>query len=122
MVRIYLYILSSFSFSKVIINIKSFEIYVEQNLFFVHYLLNEKQKAYICDMHVCISQLFERERVYIRNKLFNKSIHLCAVNLHNWRPSSISAPKISHVAKNGQRLGVNKKGNHTTHTGSFESK
>ena len=37
-----------FSFSKVIINIKSFEIYVEQNLFFVHYLLNEKQKAYIC--------------------------------------------------------------------------
>ena len=50
---IYLYILSSFSFSKVIINIKSFEIYVEQNLFFVHYLLNEKQKAYICDMHVC---------------------------------------------------------------------
>ena len=49
-------------------------------------------------------------------------MHLSAVNFHDWRPSSISTPKISHVTKNGQWLGVNKKGNHTTHIGSFESK
>ena len=48
-------------------------------------------------------------------------MHLSAVNLHDWRPSSISTPKISHVTENGQWLGVNKKGNHTTYTGSFES-
>ena len=49
-------------------------------------------------------------------------MHLSAVNLHDWRPSTISTPKISHVTENGQWLGVNKKGNHTTHIGSFESK
>ena len=49
-------------------------------------------------------------------------MHLSAVNFHDWRPSSISTPKISHVTENGQWLGVNKKGNHTTHIGSFESK
>ena len=49
-------------------------------------------------------------------------MHLSAVNFHDWRPSSISTPKISHVTKNGQWLGVNKKSNHTTHIGSFESK
>ena len=37
-------------------------------------------------------------------------------------PSSVSTPKISHVTDSGQWLGVNKKGNHTTHIGSFESK
>ena len=49
-------------------------------------------------------------------------MHLIAGNLHDWRPSSVSTPKISHVTENGQWLGVNKKGNHTTHIGSFESK
>ena len=49
-------------------------------------------------------------------------MHLTAGNLHDWRPSSVSTPKISHVTENGQWLGVNKKGNHTTHIGSFESK
>ena len=49
-------------------------------------------------------------------------MHLSAVNLHDWRPSTISTPKISHVTENGQWLGVNKKGNHTTHIWSFESK
>ena len=49
-------------------------------------------------------------------------MHLSAVNLHNWCPSSISTSKISHVTENGQWLGVNKKGNHTTHIGSFEWK
>ena len=49
-------------------------------------------------------------------------MHLTADNLHDWRPSSFSTPKISHVTENGQWLGVNKKGNHTTHIGSFESK
>ena len=48
-------------------------------------------------------------------------MHLSAVNLHDWRPSSISTPEISHVTKNGQWLGINKKGNHTTHIGSFKS-
>ena len=38
-------------------------------------------------------------------------MHLISVNLHDWRPSSISTPKISHVAKNGQWFRVNKKGN-----------
>ena len=99
---------------------QSFKIYVEQSLFFVHYLLVEKQKSYMCDMHVCNLQRFERERVYIRNKSFINSMHLISVNLHDWRPSSISTPKISHVTKNGQWFRVNKKGNHTTHTWSFE--
>ena len=49
-------------------------------------------------------------------------MHLIAGNLHDWRPSSVSTSKISHVTENGQWLGVNKKGNHTTHIGSFESK
>ena len=49
-------------------------------------------------------------------------MHLSAVNLYDWCPSTISTPKISHVTENGQWLGVNKKGNHTTHIGSFESK
>ena len=49
-------------------------------------------------------------------------MHLITGNLHDWRPSSVSTPKISHVTENGQWLGVNKKGNHTTHIGSFESK
>ena len=86
------------------------------------YLLDETQKAYISYMHVFNLQRFERERVYTGNEFFNESMHLSAVNLHDWRPSSISTPKISHVTENGQWLGVNKKGNHTTHTGSFESK
>ena len=88
----------------------------------MYYLLDEKQKAYISNMHVFNSQRFERERVYTRDELFNKNMHLSAVNLHDWRPSSISTPKISHVTENGQWLGVNKKGNHTTHIGSFGSK
>ena len=49
-------------------------------------------------------------------------MHLSAVNLYDWCPSTISTPKISHVTENGQWLGVNKKGNHTTHIRSFESK
>ena len=49
-------------------------------------------------------------------------MHLIVGNLHDRRPSSVSTPKISHVTENGQWLGVNKKGNHTTHIGSFESK
>ena len=71
-------------------------------------------------MHVCNLQRFERERVYVRNKSFINSMHLISVNLHDWRPSSISTPKISHVTKNGQWFQVNNKGNHTTHTWSFE--
>ena len=87
----------------------------------MYYLLNERRlKAYICKTHVFNLQRFERERVYTKNELFNKSMHLSAVNLHDWRPSTISTPKISHVTENGQWLGVNKKGNHTTHIGSFE--
>ena len=73
-------------------------------------------------MHVFNLQRFERERVYTGYEFFNESMDLSAVNLHDWRPSSISTPKISHVTENGQWLGVNKKGNHTTHIGSFESK
>ena len=73
-------------------------------------------------MYVFNLQRFERERVYTGNEFFNESMDLPAVNLHDWRPSSISTPKISHVTENGQWLGVNKKGNHTTHIGSFESK
>ena len=99
----------------------SLQIYVERGLFFMYYLLNERRlKAYICKTHVFNLQRFERERVYTGNELFNKSMHLSAVNLHDWRPSTISTPKISHVTENGQWLGVNKKGNHTTHIGSFE--
>ena len=95
---------------------------LERGLFFMYYLLDETQEAYISYMHVFNLQRFERERVYTGNELFNKSMHLSAVNLHDWRPSTISTPKISHVTENGQWLGVNKKGNHTTHIGSFESK
>ena len=73
-------------------------------------------------MQVFSLQHFERERVYTRDELFIKSVHLSAVNLHDWCPPSIYAPKISHVTENGQWLGVNKKGNHTSHIGSFESK
>ena len=100
----------------------SLEIYVEQSQVFVHYRLDEKQKAFICKRRVFNLQRFERDQVCIGNELFNKSMHLSAVNLHNWCPSSISTPKISHVTGNGQWLGVNKKSNHTTHNGSFESK
>ena len=95
---------------------------LERGLFFMYYLLDETQEAYVSYMHVFNLQRFERERVYTGNELFNKSMHLSAVNLHDWRPSTISTPKISHVTENGQWLGVNKKGNHTTHIGSFESK
>ena len=91
-----------------------------QSLFFVQFQLGEKQKAYICKTNVFNLQRFERDRVYKGNELFYNSMYLSAVNLHDWRPSSISTPKISHVTKNGQRVGVNKKGNHTTDTGSFE--
>ena len=73
-------------------------------------------------MQVFSLQHFERERVYTRDELFIKSVHLSAVNLHDWCPPSSYAPKISHVTENGQWLGVNKKGNHTSHIGSFESK
>ena len=95
---------------------------LERGLFFMYYLLDETQEAYISYMHVFNLQRFERERVYTRDNYFNKRMHLSAVNLHDWCPSSISTPKISHVTENGQWLGVNKKGNHTTHIGSFESK
>ena len=97
---------------------------LERGLFFMYYLLDETQEAYISYMHVFNLQRFEKERkrVYTGNELFNESMHLSAVNLHDWRPFSISTPKISHVTENGQWLGVNKKGNHTTHIGSFESK
>ena len=95
---------------------------LERGLFFMYYLLDETQEAYISYMHVFNLQRFERERVYTGNELFNKSMHLSAVNLHDWCPSTISTPKISHVTENGQWLGVNKKGNHTSHIGSFESK
>ena len=96
---------------------------LERSLFFMYYLLDGRQlKAFMSNTHVFNLQRFERERVYTGNELFNKSMHLSAVNLHDWRPSTISTPKISHVTENGQWLGVNKKGNHTTHIGSFESK
>ena len=97
---------------------------LERGLFFMYYLLDETQEAYISYMHVFNLQRFEKERkrVYTGNELFNESMHLSAVNLHDWRPFSISTPKISHVKENGQWLGVNKKGNHTTHIGSFKSK
>ena len=49
-------------------------------------------------------------------------MHLITGNLHDWRPSSISTPKISLVKENGQGLGVNKKGTYTIFIGSFESK
>ena len=62
-------------------------------------------------MQVFSLQHFERECVYTRDELFIKSVHLSAVNLHDWCPPSIYAPKISHVTENGQWLGVNKKGN-----------
>ena len=97
----------------------SLEIYVEQSQVFVHYRQDEKQKAFIYRSRVFNLQRFARERVYTGNELFNKIMHLSAVNLHDWRPSSVSTPKISHMTKNGQWLGVNNKGNHTTHTGSF---
>ena len=84
----------------------------------MYYLLDETQEAYISYMHVFNLQRFERERVYTGNDFFKESMDLSAVNLHDWRPSS----KISHVTENGQWLGVNKKGNQTTHIGSFESK
>ena len=77
---------------------------------------------YVCNTQVFNLQCFERERVYTRDELFNKGMHLSAVNLHNWCPSSISTPEISHVTENGQWLGINKKGNHPTHIGSFKSK
>ena len=95
---------------------------LERGLFIMYYLLDETQEAYIGYMHVFNLQSFERERVYKGNELFNENRHLSAVNLHDWRPSSISTPEISHVTENGQWLGVSKKGNHTTHIGSFESK
>ena len=96
---------------------------LERSLFFMYYLLDGRQlKAFMCNTHVFNLQRFERERVYTGNEFFNESMDLSAVNLHDWRPSSISTPKISHVTENGQWLGVNKKGNHTTHIGSFESK
>ena len=41
-------------------------------------------------------------------------LHLCAVNLHNWRPSSISTSKISHVTENGDWLGVQTEGDKLT--------
>ena len=90
---------------------------LERGLFFMYYLLDETQEAYISYMHVFNLQRFERERVYTGNEFFNESMDLSAVNLHDWRPSSISTPKISYVTENGQWLGVNKKGNHTTHIG-----
>ena len=49
-------------------------------------------------------------------------MHLITGNLHDWRPSSISTPKISRVNENGQGLGVNKKGTYTVFIGSSESK
>ena len=95
---------------------------LERGLFFMYYLLDETQEAYISYMHVFNLQRFERERVYTGNEFFNESMHLSAVNLHDSRPSSISTPKISHVTESGQWLEVNKKGNNTTHIGSFKSK
>ena len=41
-------------------------------------------------------------------------LHLCAVNLHNWRPSSISTSKISHVTENRDWLGVQTEGDKLT--------
>ena len=101
----------------------SLEIYVVQSLSLVHYLLDETlKKAYMCNMHVFNLQRFERGQVYTRDELLIICMHLSAVNLHDWCPSSISTPKTSHVTENGQWLRINKKGNHTTYIGSFESK
>ena len=47
---------------------------LERGLFFMYYLLDEKQKAYISYMHVFNLQRFERERVYTRN---NYLINVC---------------------------------------------
>ena len=62
-------------------------------------------------------QRFERGQVYTRDELLVICMHLSAVNLHDWCPSSISTPKTSHVTENGQWLRINKKGNHTTYIG-----
>ena len=104
----------------------SLKIYVERSLFFMYYLLNKRQlNAYI---HTCVTRTFLtcnvlKESGFIQEMNYSiKIMHLSAVNLHDWRPSSISAPKISHVTENGQWLRVNKKGNHSAHIGSFESK
>ena len=37
--------------------------------------------------------------------------YLSAINLHNRRPPSISTPKISHVAEDGDWFGVQTEGN-----------
>ena len=45
---------------------------LERGLFFMYYLLDETQEAYISYMHVFNLQRFERERVYTGNELFDK--------------------------------------------------
>ena len=58
----------------------SFSIFFQQSLhtislarglFFLYYLLDETQKAYISYMHIFNLQRFERERVQTRDELFN---------------------------------------------------
>ena len=51
----------------------SLEIYVEQSQVFVHYRLDEKQKAFIYRRRVFNLQRFARKWVYTGNELFNKS-------------------------------------------------
>ena len=40
------------------------------------------------------------DRKMVKKNQKQKKQHLSAVNLHNWRPSSFSTSKISHVAQN----------------------
>ena len=80
--------------------------------------MKDKRHTYVTRRFLTCNVLKES---WFIHEIINKSMHLSAVNLHDWRPSSISTPKISHVTENGQWLGINKKGNHTTHIGSFKS-
>ena len=57
-----------------------------------------------------ISQAVDHDTQY----KINSASYLVAVNLHYWRPSSISASKFSHVTKNCRWLWAQMKGNQFT--------
>ena len=62
---------------------------LERGLFFMYYLLDETQEAYISYMHVFNLQRFERERVYTRdNYLINVCTFLPSIFMTGVHPPS----------------------------------
>ena len=52
---------------------------------------------------------------YMQKRNWNVTkLHLCAVNLHNWRPFSISTSKIPQVTENRDWFGVQTKSDQLT--------